>query len=100
MTHAPFPNVSQLAQPTNGQTVTVNAGTSILTVNPAGTLATLTIALPASAFLPVTIFSTSILTLITMTTAAGTITNPLATLAANNSVQFTWNPDLTLWFRS
>lgn len=73
--------------PTTGQTIVVDLGTNLQVINPAGTLAALTITLPATtgSFLSeVTILTTATLTSLTVNGAAGvTVAGAPTTLAAN-----------------
>lgn len=90
---------TQYAAPTTGQTVTANAGVRILFINPAGTLATLTVVLPAS---PVEgqdfiVCASQILTALTIT---GTIVGTLTTLALGGFARFVYSTDAAKWFRA
>lgn len=73
--------------PTTGQTVTIDSGTNLEVVNPAGTLATLTIQFPATtiSFLKeVTVLTTQTLTALTVSGAVGvTVAGAPTTLAAD-----------------
>ena len=88
----------QYSVPTTGGTVTAGSNTRVMLLNPAGTLATLTVVLPAS---PVDgqdfIVSTSqILTALTIT---GTIVGTLTTLALGGFARFVYSADSSKWFR-
>ena len=88
----------QYATPTVGQTVTVNSnGNVFLLINPAGTLASLTITLPGS---PsdgdsVLIKSTQIVTTLTMN--GGTIINALVALAVGTTQQYVYSATAAKW---
>lgn len=90
----------QYATPTVGQTVTVNSnGSVVLHLNPAGTLATLTIAFPAS---PqdgdrVQIGSTQIVTTLTM--SVGTIVGALASLAVGSGGTWSYSATAAQWIK-
>lgn len=77
----------QYAAPATGATVTVNPGTNFLVLEPAGTIATLTVNLPAGADGQVlAISSTQIITAVTLAASgAETIAGTITTLAAANS---------------
>lgn len=88
----------QYAAPTVGQTVTSD-GSSILIIDPAGTLATLTIVLPAS---PINgqdfvIASSQIVTTLTVT---GTIVGTLTALAVAGFARFIYSSTASKWFRA
>lgn len=87
--------------PTTGQTVTVGNADGDITViiEPAGTLATLTIASPSA---PrdgqrMNIVSTQILTAITL--SVGTFAGGITTLAANGSASYVYVASQTKWYR-
>lgn len=105
---APFINIDvrlvpakQYATPTTGSTVTVNnTGYINLMLNPAGTLATLTVTLPGS---PtdgdkVTVASSQIVTGLTMN--GGTIIGALTTMAVGAFASYVYVSDATSWFRN
>ena len=84
-------NVPVTAAPVTGATVQIGAGTSVYQLNPAGTLATLTVKLPASPANgdSVTVVSTQIVTALTLTdAAAGAVTGAPTALAAAVAVEF------------
>lgn len=88
----------QYAQPTTGQTVTGD-GSRIILIDPAGTLATLTVVLPAS---PVNgqeciIAASQILTALTIT---GTIVGTLTTMALGGFARFVYSATASKWFRA
>lgn len=92
------PAVIQYAQPTTGQSVTIADTTDTLMLDPAGTLATLTVVLPTGAQgKRVTISSSQILTALTIT---GTIVGTLTTLALGGFAQFTYSSSASKWFRT
>lgn len=90
----------QYAAPTTGQTVTVGStGNTILLLDPAGTLLTLTLALPSSpsdgdAFL---FASSQAVTSFTM--SGGTIVGPLTSLAVASFAKYTFSSTASKWFR-
>jgi hypothetical protein len=93
------PVTTQYAAPTAGATVTINAGVRKVFIDPAGTLATLTVVLPAS---PVDgqecgISTSQILTALTIT---GTIVGTLTTLALGAFAEFTFSGTASKWFRT
>lgn len=90
----------QYSTPTTGGTVTVNAnGYTKLLLNPAGTLALLTVTLPSS---PsdgdmVELCSTQIVTGLTMN--GGTIIGALTTMAVATFAGYVYSADASKWFR-
>lgn len=88
----------QYTTPTTGATITVNSGGCInLVVDPAGTLATLTITLPAS---PsdgdvIDIMCTQIVTALTMN--GGTIVGGLSSFAVGTASRYRYNSDSSKW---
>lgn len=92
------PCTVQYATPTTGQTVTGD-GSRIIIINPAGTLATLTVILPSS---PVDgqeciLAASQILTALTIT---GTIVGTLTTLALGGFARFVYSATAAKWFRA
>ena len=91
---------TQYAAPTTGQTVTVgSSGSTTLTINPAGTLATLTITMPSS---PtdgdrVQFGTTQIVTGLTMN--GGTIVGGLSTLAVGSGGTWVYNATSASWIK-
>lgn len=88
----------QYATPTTGQTVTCD-GSSVVMINPAGTLATLTVTLPASPVdgQDVLICASQIVTALTIT---GTIVGTLTTLAVAGFARFVYSATASKWFRA
>lgn len=92
---------TQYVTPATGATVTVNSnGHVMLFVNPAGTLATLTITLPSS---PtdgdrVTLGSSQIVTGLTMN--GGTVIGALSTMAVATFATYTYSSNSSNWFRT
>lgn len=90
----------QYATPATGGTVTVNAGGfTRLFLNPAGTLATLTITFPGS---PsdgdvVNFGSTQIVTALTMN--GGTISGALSALAVGTTGSWAYSADSSIWIK-
>lgn len=89
---------TQYATPTTGQTVTANStGFVRLLINPAGTLATLTVTLPGS---PsdgdiIDIWCTQIVTALTMN--GGTIIGALASFAVGSHSTFIYSSSASEW---
>lgn len=74
------------AAPTTGQTVTVDLGTNLQVLNAAGTLAALTLTLPATtnSFLSeITVVTTTAITALTVSGVGTTVAGAPTTLAAN-----------------
>lgn len=89
---------TQYEAPAAGATVNANAGTEVLFLNPAGTLATLTVALPPS---PVegqdfTLATSQVITTLTLT---GSIVGTLTTLALGGFARFVYSSAAAKWFR-
>lgn len=99
---------SQYAAPLTGTTVTItDADDDVhLILTPSGTIATLTIVLPAAATArdkqQVIVNSTNIVTTLTITSALGTITGSPATWlgVANNYFTLTFDAVLSTWYRT
>jgi hypothetical protein len=94
----PVENV-QYNAPVTGASITINASTTALLVNPAGTIAALTVVLPATPFngQSVTVASSQIVTALTVT---GTIVGTLTTLALGGFARFVYSADASTWFRA
>lgn len=98
------PTSTQRVVATTGSTVNVtqtNAHLALLLV-PAGVLATLTVNLPGGSFDGQTcvIFSSDVLTALTVATTTGSIAGAvLSTLAANSSARYIWNTSSSTWYR-
>lgn len=97
-------STAQYAVPTTGQTVSVTqtgASTLNLVIDPAGTLATLTIALPTGSFdgQRFSLMTSQALTGVTMTTATGSIVGAITTAAANAFATYVWSTTATKWYR-
>lgn len=90
---------TQYSQPTAGQTVTASTGINMLFVDPAGTLLTLTIVLPAS---PVDgqVFNIACSQIITTLTITGTIVGTLTTMALGGYARFVYSATASKWFRA
>lgn len=90
----------QEVQPTTGSTVTVSDGGNVhLIINPAGTLATLTVTFPSS---PsdmdiVTMSSSQIVTALTM--SGGTFIGALTTLAVASFARYMYSSTSSKWWR-
>jgi hypothetical protein len=89
----------QYAAPSTGATVTANAGVHVLHLDPAGTLAALSVVLPAS---PANgqdfVISTS--QTITALTITGTIVGTLTTLALGGFARFNYSSSAAKWLRA
>jgi hypothetical protein len=89
--------------PTTGFSYTFAAGTNVLVMNPAGTLATGTITMPASPAdgMTITFSSTEQITALTLSGNTGqTIGGTQVTLLpANSAVQFIYRLSTTTWYR-
>jgi len=86
---------------TTGFTYTFAAGTQVLVINPAGTLATGTITMPASPSdgMTITFSSTKIITALTVNANTGqTINNAVTTLSAGQSASYIYRASSTAWF--
>lgn len=94
----PYPINIQYVAPTTGQSVTILPGTDLLAIDPAGTLATLTIVLPTgSEGKTVKIGASQILTLLTVT---GTIVGTLTSLGLGGFAEFVFSASSSKWFRT
>lgn len=92
------PKVTQYAQPTTGGSVTIAANTDVLVIDPAGTLATLTVVLPTGIDgKDLVICSTQILTALTIT---GTIVGTLTTMALGGYARFIYSASAAKWARA
>lgn len=92
------------ATPATGGTVTVPAfddkRQSVL-IDPAGTLATLTVLFPTAADgQEIVVSCTQIVTALTITPAAGSLLSALTALAANIPATWTWSATASKWFRT
>lgn len=90
--------------PLTGATIVMTAEQSIISVNPAGTLAALTITLPPTLYdgKIVTIFSSQILTALTLNTSNGATfvpAAPTAVAAANTAYSFIYDKANNQWHR-
>lgn len=97
---APLTYAVQTAAPLTAGTVTVNSGRCvILVINPAGTIATLTIALAGTPLDgdQVTVTSTQIVG--TLTLNGGTILGPLTALVVGGFASFMYHSAIGKWLR-
>lgn len=90
---------TQYATPVSTDSITIASGVNVLLINPAGTIAALTVVLPAS---PIngqvcTITSSQIVTALTVT---GTIVGTLTTLALGGFASFCYSSTAAKWFRT
>lgn len=92
----------QYSAPTTGQSITISAGNTALILEPAGTLATLTVTLPIApgdGWL-VKVSSTAIITALTLSAGAGdTIVNAITTLAAAGFAEYVYRASTLKWYR-
>jgi hypothetical protein len=88
--------VIQYAAPTTGTTVTAG-NVEALIINPAGTLAALTVALPAN---PIDgqAFSMTTSQILTALTITGTIVGTLTTLALGGAARWVYSATAAKWF--
>jgi hypothetical protein len=89
--------------PTTGFSYTFAAGTQVLVMNPAGTLATGTITMPVSPAdgMTITFSSTQIITALTVNANTGqSIVSAVTTLAANQSATYVYRLSNTTWYPS
>jgi hypothetical protein len=93
--------VRSLQTPTTGTTVTTAAGVTQLVLNPAGTLAALTVTMPPSPGdnQPFTLMTSQTLTSLTVSASGPTVNGAPTTLSANTSVKFRFMTSLNTWFR-
>lgn len=88
--------------PLTGASITIGANVEYLVLEPAGTIATLTVTFPASPgdYQTVTISTTQTVTALTLSGNTGkTIANAVTTLAANGFVKYIYRPTNTKWYR-
>jgi len=85
---------------TTGFTYTFAAGTQVLVMNPAGTLATGTITMPASPAdgMTITFSSTQQITALTMAGNGATINNAITLLSAKQAVSYVYRATGTTWY--
>ena len=87
--------------PTTGFSYTFVAGTQVLVINPAGTLATGTITMPANPAdgMTISFSSTQTITALTVNANAGqTINNAVNSLSAGQAVSYIYRSASTAWF--
>lgn len=96
-----YPNRSVQA-PATGFAITPAQGVTQLVLNPAGTLATGALTMPANPGdqQPFEVMTSQAITALTNLPSSGQILNaPLTTLAANSSAKWIWEAPLSTWFR-
>lgn len=96
------PNPSTRIVPTTGNSVTIPDGNTSYVIEPAGTLAALTITMPTNPFDTqlVRIASTQIVTTLTHNAGAGqTLKGALTTIAANGFATYEYLLATTTWYR-
>lgn len=93
--------VQQFAAPLTGATVVVATGDTWLLITPAGTLAALTVTLPADRTEGeiVRVTSSQILTSLTVGGAGTTVNGAPTTLAANGFFEMAYSATLNAWYR-
>ena len=86
--------------PTTGFTYTFAAGTTVLVMNPAGTLATGTITMPAAPAdgMTITFSSTKQITALTLAGNGATIVSSVTALNANQTVAYIYRLSNTTWY--
>ncbi len=92
----------QYSAPSTGATVTVSDHVSQLIVDPAGTLAALTINMPAApvAGQEVNIAFSQIVTTLTMSGNGNTLNGGLAAATVNGFARWAYRPTNTTWYRT
>ena len=105
MSHLPNAIAGQVqyATPASLDTVTITPGLPDVTVviNPASTIAALTVTLPSTLMIPsqrVTLACSQIVTALTMN--GGTIVGALASLAVGGFGTWVWSANSSQWFRA
>src|ERR1700690_3770881 len=95
------PPVTDLTAPATGFTYTVPNGTASALINPAGTLATGTINMPAvpTDGQKLTIASSQQITALTMSGNGKTLLGALVTIGANGFATWQYRASITTWFR-
>lgn len=93
-------DIMQYSVPVAAATVVCGPSTTLLILNPAGTLATLTVTLPQN---PVdgqrlTIAAGALITILTIN--GGTVKGLITTLALNGFARFAYSADAGAWFRT
>jgi hypothetical protein len=85
---------------TTGFSYTFAAGTQVLVINPAGTLATGTITMPASPAdgMTITVESTQQVTALTMSGNGGTVVGPAVQLIPNQPLSWVYRTSNTSWY--
>ena len=92
-------NVIQYSAPITGATVAISAPNTSLLIEPAGTLASLTVNFPSSPADSdeIRFSSTQIVTALTL--ANGTIVGPIVSLAVGSFAQYVYRSVNTSWYR-
>lgn len=93
--------MAQYAVPTAGQTISANNATQQLLLEPAGTLATLTVNLPAS---PIdgqicSITSSQIITALTLGAGANSIVAAITALVLGGTATYIYRASNTSWYK-
>lgn len=98
LTAAPF---IQYDVPTNGGTTIVSPIASVVVINPAGTLLSLTVTLPALAAdnKRIRISSSQILTSVTLGAGAATIVGSITALVLGGFCEYIFKLSNTTWYR-
>lgn len=88
--------------PITGFSITIGNSSTVLTLNPAGTLAAGAVTMPTAPYdgMPIEIASTQIVTSFTLSPNSGqTIKNAPSALAAGVGLGYYYNASTTTWFR-
>lgn len=90
----------QYSAPATGATVTVDPQTTVLVLEPAGAIATLTVTLPDAANGKVVRFSTTAQVVsLTLNSATGTVVNAITTLSVDSFASYIFRTTGTKWYR-
>jgi hypothetical protein len=96
-------DVAQIETPTSGATVNVANNVSVLILNPAASLAALTVNLSDSPtrgdLCRIEVLSTRAITALTMAAGAATLRGPLTGISANGFGRWRWAASDTTWLR-
>jgi hypothetical protein len=87
--------------PTTGQTIQLANGINDYTVNPAGTIAALTVNLPTTPVdgQTITLSSTQVVTVFTLTAPSGTLFNAPAAMATGQTIEYKYLATQGFWIR-
>lgn len=90
---------AQYATPTTGATITISSTTSVLTINPSGSLLALTLAFPGSPSNGQIVFINTTQAVGTVTYSGGTFVGGLASFSANGTAAFVYSSGDSSWHR-